>query len=71
MFVKKSRRRRKFLFKSRTNISNSFFIDKITQTFKVLKKAFIIVFVFRYFDLIKLLRIKIDVFDKVIKVILC
>ena len=71
MFVKKLRCRRKFLFKFRTNISNNFLIDKTVQTFKTLKKTFIIAFVFRYFDLTKSLRIKINVFDKIIKVILC
>ena len=71
VFVKKSRCRRRFLFKFRTSISNNFFINEIVRMFKTLKKAFIIAFVFRYFNLIKLLKIKIDAFDKVIKIILC
>ena len=70
-FVKKLRRQRRFLFKFRTNISNNFFINEIVQTFKVLKKTFIITFVFRYFNSTKSLKIKIDIFDKVIKTILC
>ena len=70
-FVKKLRRRRKFLFKFRTDISNNFFIGETARTFETLKKVFITVFVFRYFNSIKLLKIKIDVFDKIIKVILC
>ena len=70
-FVKKLRRRRRFLSRFRTSISNSFFIDEIVQTFEALKKTFMITFVFRYFNSAKLLRIKTNVFDKVIKTILC
>ena len=70
-FVKKLRRRRKFKFKTRTNVSNNFFTKKVVRTFETLKKAFIIVFVFRYFDLAKSLKIKINTFDKVINIIFC
>ena len=46
-----------------------FFSKKINEIFKILKKKFMIVFVFCYFDLIKFSKIKIDVFDKIIKII--
>ena len=71
MFVKKLRCQRSFKFKFRTNNFNNFFNEKIAQTFKVLKKTFIIVSVFRYFNSIKLLKIKTNAFNKVINVIFC
>ena len=70
-FVKKSRRRRRSLFRSRTDISNGFFTDETARAFEALKKAFITALVFRYFDSAKSLRIETDVFDKVIEAILC
>ena len=70
-FVKKSHYQRNSKFKFRMNNFNSFFNKKIAQTFNVLKKAFIIVSVFRYFDSIKLLKIKTNAFNKTINVIFC
>ena len=46
-----------------------FFSKKINEIFKILKKKFMIVFVFRYFDSIKFSKIKIDVFNKIIEII--
>ena len=71
VFVKKSRRQRKFKFKFSAIDRNNFFDEKTKKAFKILKKAFIIVFVFRYFDSAKLLKKKTNVFNKVIDVIFC
>ena len=46
-----------------------FFSKKVNKIFEILKKNFIIVFVFCYFDSIKFSKIKIDVFDKIIEII--
>ena len=62
---RKSNRKQKKTFKNNV----IFFSKKINETFEILKKTFIIVFVFRYFDLIKFSKIKIDVFDKIIEII--
>ena len=71
VFVKKLNRRRKFKFKFSTIDRNSFLDEKTKKTFETLKKTFIIIFVFRYFDSIKSLKIKTNVFNKVIDVIFC
>ena len=71
VFVKKSRRRRKFKFKSSTIDRNNFFNEKTKKAFKTLKKTFIIAFIFRYFNSTKSLKIKTNVFNKVIDVIFC
>ena len=71
VFVKKSRCRRKFKFKFSAIDRNNFLDEKAKKTFKALKKAFIIAFVFRYFDSVKSLRIETNVFNRVIDVILC
>ena len=69
--MKKLRRRRKFKFKSSAIDRNNFLDEKTKKAFKTLKKTFITVFVFRYFDSIKLLKIKINAFNKIIDVIFC
>ena len=46
-----------------------FFSKKINEIFEILKKVFMIIFVFRHFDSIKFSKIKIDVFDKIIEII--
>ena len=69
--MKKSRRRRKFKFKFSTIDRNSFLSEKTKKAFETLKKAFITVFVFRYFNSTKPLRIETNVFNKVIDVIFC
>ena len=63
----KSNRKRKKNNTLKNNVI--FFSKKINETFEILKKVFIIVFVFRYFDSIKFSKIKIDVFDKIIEII--
>ena len=47
-----------------------FFSKKVNEIFKILKKAFMTVFVFRYFNSVKFSKIKIDAFDKIIEIIL-
>ena len=71
VFVKKLHRRRKFKFKFLTIDRNSFLDKKTKKTFETLKKTFITILVFCYFDSTKSLRIKTNVFNKVIDVIFC
>ena len=64
---RKSNRKRK---KNNTFKNNVIFLSKkINEIFEILKKVFMIVFVFRHFDSIKFSKVKIDVFDKVIEAI--
>ena len=64
---RKSNRKRKKDSTFKNNVI--FFSKKVNEIFEILKKVFMIVFVFRYFDSIKFSKIKIDVFDKIIKII--
>ena len=65
---RKSNRKRK---KNNTfKINVIFFSKKVNEIFEVLKKVFMIVFVFYYFDSINFSKIKIDIFDKIIEIIL-
>ena len=66
-FFKKNRKRKKVSF---SNDDEAFLFRTTKQAFEVLKQAFIIAFVLRHFDSIKKSKIKIDVFDKIVKVIL-
>ena len=65
---RKSNRKRK---KDNTLKNNVIFFSKKTnEIFEILKKVFMTVFVFRYFDSVKFSKVEIDVFDKVIETIL-
>ena len=46
-------------------------IFEIFETFKFLKQTFLKTFIFRHFDSIRRIRVKIDVSNKIIKKILC
>ena len=75
VFDKKTHRRRRKIYKIRTNENiderHSFFKKKTLKTFETLKKTFIIAFVLRYFNSIKPLKIKTNVFNKAIDSIFC
>ena len=70
-FVKKSRRRRRSLSRSRTGISNGFLTGEAARAFEALKEAFMTAPVLRHFDPAKPLRIETDASDKAIGAILC
>ena len=72
-YKKIERKRRKSTLKSKRllNQLNDFFIFKIYETFIRLRNTFLKTFVFMYFDSSKSIRVKIDVFNKVLEVIFC
>ena len=74
-FHKKKIKRKRIVNRNRNRnkkrISNSFLIFEIFETFKLLRQTFLKTFIFRHFDSIRRIRVKIDVSNKIIKEILC
>ena len=74
-FHKKKIKRKRIVNRNRNRnkkrISNSFLIFEIFETFKLLRQTFLKTFIFRHFDSIRRIRVKIDVSNKIIKKILC
>ena len=66
-FFKKNRRRKKA---NSSNDDEVFLFRTVKQAFEILKQTFMIAFVLRHFDFTKKSKIKIDVFDKVVEIIL-
>ena len=73
-FRKNSRKRNRNRNRNRNNSSNElniFLIYTILKIFKRFRKTFIETSILRYFDFKRIIRIKIDAFDKIIEIILC
>ena len=54
-----------------SNQFNDFFISKTYEAFTRLKNIFLTIFVFIYFDLNKFIYVKINVLNKIFKIIFC
>ena len=74
-FYKKKIKRKRIVNRNRNRnkkrISNNFLIFEIFETFKLFKQTFLKTFIFRHFDSIRRIRVKIDISNKIIKEILC
>ena len=69
--IERKRRRSTLRNKRLLNQFNNFFIFEVYETFIRLRNAFLKTFVFMHFNLSKFIRVKINVFDKAFKIILC
>ena len=54
-----------------SNDSNIFLIHAILKIFRRFRKTFIETSILRYFDFERIIRVEIDAFDKINKIILC
>ena len=71
-FRKNVRKRKRNQNRNRNKLSNIyiFFINETLKMFKRFRKTFIEISILRYFNFKHVIRIKINIFDKIIEIIL-
>ena len=69
--IERKRQRNTLKNKRLSSQFNDFFTSKVYEVFTRLKNTFLTAFVFMHFDLSKFIRIKTDVLNKALEIILC